>query len=248
MEHEALQTQVNNLQRQVAELKARNQMMYAMLVAVSQRLQSSSASIKAAVSSLLDYDIFWDGSTQHEFLETIDDSVNQEAGLIMLMTLAFRAEADSLEIRREPHEFPEILSTVLGDLSTKTPEIQLNVDFPAEGTSVFVDYEYLAVALRLVLEVLVEAAVSQKITVVATEVQAHWRLDINGLPEPIAEIVYNLCKNRAPASMQTDHLSPENVLKLFTACQIFCLQDIQLDVYAQTTENVGLRLTVPTVE
>ena len=109
---EDLQRQVLDLRRQLAEFRARNRAMWSLLAEISQKLQASSTSIKAAVSSLLDYDIFWDGSTQHEFLETIDESVDQGSNLIMLMMLAFRSEADSLEMKPEPHALQEILSTV----------------------------------------------------------------------------------------------------------------------------------------
>ena len=55
---EDLQREVLDLRRQLAESRARNRAMWSLLAEISQRLQASSTSIKAAVSSLLDYDIF----------------------------------------------------------------------------------------------------------------------------------------------------------------------------------------------
>ncbi len=89
---ETLLNENRDLRRQLAELNARNQTLQTLLVEISRKLQISSASIKAAVSSMLALDFFWDESTQHEFLETIDNSVDQISSLIRLVTLAFRSE------------------------------------------------------------------------------------------------------------------------------------------------------------
>jgi K+-sensing histidine kinase KdpD len=243
---EDLQRQILDLRRQLAESRARNRAMWTLLAKISQRLQVSSTSIKAAVSSLLEYDIFWDGSTQHEFLETIDDSVDQGSNLIVLMTLAFRSEASSLEMKPEPHALQEILSTVLDTISMKVPGLQLNVDFPSEGRPVFVDYGYLAVALRLLLEVLIEAGpILSQLELLAEEAQDCWFLDIGGIAETISEGISYLCQDRFDELVTVYNLSPENVLKLFTASRILRLQNIQLNVDTDEAGNGGLRLTIP---
>jgi len=243
---EELQRQILDLSRQLAESKARNRAMWSLLAKISQRLQTSSTSIKAAVSSLLEYDIFWDGSTQHEFLETIDDSVDQGSNLIVLMTLAFRSEASSLEMKPEPQTLQEILSTVLDTISMKVPGLQLNVDFPSEGRPVLVDYGYLAVALRLLLEVLIElGSASSQIELLAVEAQDCWFLDISAIPEMISDGISHLCQDRFDELVTANNLSSENLLKLFTAFRILRLQNIQLDVDTDEAVNAGLRLTIP---
>ena len=100
-QNRALRSEVETLNRQSVYLLG----VYA---ETSRKLQLYSASIKAAVSSLLNYDIFWDNANQHEFLETINSSVNQVSELIVL-TLAFRGEAGSLVLKRDPQVFQEIL-------------------------------------------------------------------------------------------------------------------------------------------
>lgn len=243
---EDLQQQVLDLRRQLAESRARNRAMWNLLAEISQRLQASSTSIKAAVSSLLDYDIFWDGSTQHEFLETIDDSVEQGATLILLMTLAFRSEASRLEMKPEPHTLQEILSTVLDTISLKLPGLQLKANFPPEGQPVFVDYGYLAVALRLLLEVMVElGATPAQVELLAVETQACWFLDIGPIAETISAGIRQIGQDRFDELIAANKLSPENVLKLFTAARILGLQNIQLDVATDEAGNAGLRLSIP---
>lgn len=241
-----LQRRLVELQQQLAEAKAKNRAMWALLAEVCRKLQVSSASIKAAVSSLLDYDIFWDGSAQHEFLETIDDSVDQGANLITLLTLAFRSEADSLEMQREFHILPEILSTVIDTLSAKLPQLPLDVAWPAEGKPVFVDYGYLTVAIRLLLEVLLETRIGPDgLDLRATETETHWQIDLDHIAPAGLEAINHLAGCQASDLTLTDSLSPENVLKLFTVCRIFRLQDIQLKVLEQPPEKARLRLIFP---
>jgi signal transduction histidine kinase len=243
---EDLQREVLDLRRQLAESRARNRAMWSLLAEVSQRLQVSSTSIKAAVSSLLDYDIFWDGSTQHEFLETIDESVEQGASLIVLMALAFRSEASKLEMNPEPHALQEILSTVVDTVSLKMPELQLKADFPAEGRPVFVDYRYLVVALRLLLEVLVEPeTVSSPIDLVAVDAQDSWFLDIKVIPAETVEAISYIHQDQFEELVAANKFSPENLLKLFTASRILRLQNIQLIIIENEAGETRVRLTIP---
>jgi K+-sensing histidine kinase KdpD len=236
-----LQSQVLDLRRQLVESRARNRAMWTLLAEVSQKLQASSTSIKAAVSSLLDYDIFWDGSTQHEFLETINDSVDQGTNLIVLMTLAFRSETDSLEMKPEPHTLQEILSTVLDTISVKMPGLQIKIDFPSEGRPVLVDYGYLAVALRFLLE----ALISSQIELLAVEVENGWVLNISGIEEATNKVISDLCQDRFDELVTVNTLSPENTLKLFTAFRILRLQSIELYLNTDEAEIPGLQLTIP---
>jgi signal transduction histidine kinase len=243
---EALQTEVTELRRQLTEVRAKNRVMWTLLVEITRRLQVSTTAIKAAVSSLLDYEIFWDGSTQHEFLETIDDSVNQGSDLVTLMTLAFKAEASSLEMKVEPHLLQEILSTVLDTISEQTPENRLKVHFPAEGTPVFVDYEYLAVALRLLLEALLEAeARPAPIELELVETQDYWHLTIKNIPPSMATLITLLSRGNFDQLFPTDHLSSENILKVFAASQICYHQNIQLDIATVGDRKTDLRLIIP---
>ncbi len=244
---EDAQNQIVDLRRQLTELEVRNRMMWTLLAEVSRRLQTSSTSIKAAVSSLLDYDIFWDGSTQHEFLETIDSSVDQGASLIMLMMLAFRSEANNLEINPEPHTLQEILSGVLDTISASPSEFHFDVVSSEAGKPVLVDYEYLAVSLRLLMEVLVNTeAVSSNLQVMETE--NYWYLDILYVSEPIATALDHFYRGNLDGWMLIEHIAPENALKLFTASKIIRSQNIQLEIHTDETGEKGkmkLRLIIP---
>jgi len=243
---EQLQTQVLELQHQLAQLTAKNRAMWTLLAEVTRRLHASSASIKAAVSSLLDYDIFWDGSAQHEFLETIDDSVDQGSNLTMLMTLAFRSEANDLDINPANQSLQEIVATVLDTISSKIPQARLKVQIPPEGTAIFVDYGYLAVALRFLLETIIESTAAETpITVQAIEAPPFWQLDINPVTGTVVDFIQNLTEVISQDLTQTVGLPPESVLKLFTAFQLFQQQHIDLRFYTTPKNRTGLRVEIP---
>lgn len=244
---EELQRQVVDLRRQLAELKIKNRAMWTLLVEVTRRLQVSTTSIKAAVSSLLDYEIFWDGSTQHEFLETIDDSVDQGADLVMLLTLAFKSEASSLEMKAEPHLLQEIVSAVLNTISEQTPEKRFDVNFSMEGSPVFVDYEYLAVALRLLLETLLQIETRPSpIKLQLVEAPDYWYLIIQDIPHAMTILLDRLHRDQFGDLFPDSQISSENILKVLAASRILRLQNIKLETVPGEGKERGLRLVVPT--
>lgn len=242
---EDAEKEIATLRLQLSELQAQNRAMWRLLTEIIRKLQISSIAIKAAASSLLEHDIFWDGSNQHAFLEAIDDSVDEGAKLITLLMLAFRAEANTLEVNLEPHGLPEILSAVFETITPQNPGLRFETPFPVSGKPVFVDYEYLVIGLRLLLEGLLESGVvSPQSTFQLTEFDNCWYLDICGIgtvPDPLKY----LCERRFEDLTLLDHISPESVLKLFTASRIIRLQNISLDVLSVEEDKTTLRLTIP---
>ena len=245
---EELQTQVSMLQSKLDEANALNQAMWSLLVENSRRLQVSSAAIKAAVSSLLGYDIFWDGSTQHELLEIIDDSADQVSNQITLLSLAFRSESKSLEIKPEPNEIQEILSSVLDRIAEEYPELKLELDMASDGNPVLVDYEYLSVALKLLFEVIADTQTdTQGINVVAREVDSNWHIDIYGVDNEILELLSTIPLCLADELTPDKRLLPTNKLKLLVMCRIFGSQSIQTGGITKMENLTGMRISIPLV-
>ncbi len=245
---EELQIEVSELQKKLAEANVINQAMWTLLVDTSRRMQVSSAAIKAAVSSLLGYDIFWDGSTQHELLEIIDDSADQVSDQITLMSLAFRSESKSLEIKPEPNEIQEILSSALDNIASSYPEIKLEIDMLPDGEPILVDYEYLSVGLKLLFEVLVETQKApQRYKVVTSEGSTFWFVDIYGVKKEIIDYITTISLCMAEEQKQDKRLLPTNKLKLLVMCRIFGLQSIQLGSSTDIQNEDGIRLSIPLV-
>jgi K+-sensing histidine kinase KdpD len=232
------------LRHQVEELRAQEVNTWNLLAATGRKLQVHSASIKAAVSSLLNYDIFWDSANQHEFLETIDSSVNQLSDIIVLLTLAFRSQANSLVLRKDHHLLQEILSISQMAAAKKFPQMKLEISFPPAGKPVLVDYEYLTKALLLLYEVLYARAPSDPIRVAANESDGAWFLDFIGPDNQIIQAISQMqnCKTQ-PAT--TENLSAENILRLYIICEILHLQDITVDAFDGPDQRTVFRLCVP---
>lgn len=233
--------QNRTLRQEIEALNQQSVYLWGVYAETSRKLQIYSASIKAAVSSLLNRDIFWDGANQLEFLTTINASVNQVSDLTILLTLAFRAEAGSLILRREPQALQEILSMAQASAQAKFPDLRLQVTCPQEGSMALVDYEYFSKALLLLFEVLSAQKYSEQISITASETGTEWQLDFVGIIPELMKIFQQMhqCKTQPESS---DFLSTENILRLQIICEVLHLQDISVNIL----EAPVLRLSVPT--
>jgi K+-sensing histidine kinase KdpD len=244
--NEELQRQNLALRREIDRLIASREYLWTLFVEASRRLQVSSASIKAAVSSLLNYEIFWDPGNQHEFLQTIDASVDKAARLVLILTLAFRAEAGSLELKPEPQSFQEILAVVQANAAAKFPKLLVKFTLPKEGKPVLVDYEYLTLAFGFLFELLEAGQKTRKVQVLALEQEQSWYLDISGVDEFELNLIKTMRSCRTDASIASKYnLLAEHILGLHVACEIFSLQEIKMKVAANADGAPILRLEVP---
>ena len=246
LSYEELLRQNQALRHDLEQFRMQESFIWNLFAETSRKSQVYSASIKAAVSSLLDHDIFWDNANQHEFMETIDSSVNQVSEITVLLTLAFRAQANSLVLSRDFHLLQEILSASQTIALKKIPKIKLNISFPPEGKPVLVDYEYLTKALLLLYEVLFAQSPAEPIHVVASETDGTWSLEFSGGSPAIMSIIEQMhhCKAQ-PKSYEI--LSAENILRLHVMCEILHLQQISVDVIDEPERPSILQLRVPDI-
>jgi hypothetical protein len=232
------------LRRQLETLRTQEPYTWGLFAEAGRKLQVYSASIKAAVSSLLNYDIFWDHANEHEFLETIDSSVNQVSEMIAMLTLAFRAEANSLVLSRDPHLLQEILSISQINATRKYPGLRLAISFPPDGKPVLVDYDYLNKVLQLFYEVFYARNPAGEMRVVAREHEHGWFLDFIGADASSLQIIDAMYRCRTqPAT--GEHLAPENILRLHLVCEILHLQQISVEILEDREMGPVLRLDVP---
>ena len=234
------------LKNELERVTATREYIWVLFVEASRRLQVSSASIKAAVSSLLNYEIFWDPANQHEFLQTIDSSVDKVTRLVMILSLAFRAEADSLELKSEPQSLQEILAVVQAGVAARHPKLQARFYLPKEGKPVMVDYEYLTMAFSLLFELLESGQKIKNLRVQAVENPHNWSLDITGVDDTALDLIQNMHACKTDLNVTSKYLYlPEHVLGLHVACEIFHLQEIDLVAVANPDGDPVLRLIVP---
>jgi hypothetical protein len=247
LSYKELYQQTVDLRHELADFKTKQRMVLALFVDASRKLQISSASIKAAVSSLLNYDIFWDGANQHEFLTTIDASVDQVAKLTSLLVLAVRSEEGSLELKREPHDLQEIISVVQDSGTVSFPKLVLEISLPQEGKPALVDYEYLTTALELLCEVFEARLRSPFVRLQAIEEQNRWLLDFDGIDSTLMQQI------ELSLDWQVDDLPAANalpldyLLRLYIVRQIVRLQGIEVEALTSSSGERTLRLLVPAV-
>jgi len=243
---DSLMQQNSDIPRELLELKAVNRIKWTLLVDLSRKLQASSASIKAAVTSLLDREIFWDPNTQFEFLTGINEGVDSASSLILLLSLLSRAETGSLALKRDPHELQEILSIVQEHFSKNYPKLALKVKFPSEGKVVQVDYDYLVIVLRILFEVLDMVAVEQiSVQATAFENPENWNLDITSENSMIIPLVAQVIAGISEQAIRPKHVSPEVVLRMVVIQQISDLNGIQVQVHEREDGEAVLRLIIP---
>lgn len=235
------------LLQELSDLQVEKRALWMMLAGANRRLQISSAAIKAAVSSLLNYDIFWDGANQHEFLETINTSVDQAGRMVKLMTLAFRLEAGSLVMKCEPQVLQEIISAVQDHITTRFPHLAFGLTLPQTGEPAQVDYEFLMIALEYLIET-IEQMGARRVGIQAVEEDNCWVLKFEGLDGRILQVIESVYKNRPGSddNTTTNMVGPEQLLRLYVAFQILRLQAIRVETTDPSCQTPKLRLFVPT--
>lgn len=223
------------LQTRLKQMEARERFLWGLLLETSRKLQSSSASIKAAVSSLLNYDIFWDIANQREFLETINVSIDQVSELVMLVNIESRLRGGTLEFKREPHYIQEIITLVRVNLLRKQPEFVLQTNFPDDGKLVDVDYSYLTIALENLLTLVSGGFKTSPIQLSANQENDRWHITIAGIDPKVAALINDYCL--ADISLaDRPPVTGETALQLHIAYEILKLHEIQLAVADNLTE------------
>jgi hypothetical protein len=215
---------------------------------ISQGLQISFTSIKAAISSLLGGDIFWDPATQHEFMQTIDKSVDDLSGLTAVMTVAMRIESQTLTINREPNSLQEILSQAKDLVQTKMPEATIQLALPMETRMAFVDFDYLRMALRLLLEVLIspDANSPNPIAIRVLEMDTKWEIIMQSdLFGPTNSLLNWLCCHAPKRALLPNNLRPETKLKTLVSYALLSLHSITMETSGEAKDDTTLILHVP---
>lgn len=222
--------------------------MWRLVSDVSQGMQISFASIKAAISSLLGGDIFWDQATQHEFMQTIDKSIDDVSGLTAVMTVAMRTESQTLPIHREPNSLQEILSQAKDLAQKELPHATINLSMPAETRLAYVDFEYLRMALRLLIEMLISTQVNtyEPISIQVFEEAAEWEIVVSGnFPGSTSRVISWLCSHPANRSLLPENLRAETKLKALVTYQLLAMQTITMTTNSEAGSDIFLVLHIP---
>ena len=236
------------LQREIELLKTQNQITWSLLIEIVRRLQASSTSIKAAVSSLLSYDIFWDVANQHEFLKTIETSADQASALEMLLSLAFRLEAERLELKPEPHSLQEILSSVDTQIQNQFPALKINLKMPLDGKLVLVDYEYLSLTLALLIQLLLFDSNQMQIKLHAQETYENWVVEFSDLNAQMVKYIQEKIGGHVWSVLPDRAYDPDVALRMRVVCKLFDLQGLRISALSGANAENHLAIIIPAIQ
>lgn len=243
---ELLLQQNLTLREEIKELTAIQHNIWKLMVVVCRRMQISSASVKAAVTSLLNNDIFWDASTQYEFLQMIDDSTDNFSDLAMLVSLVSRLQVDKIHLKLETQVLQEILSKLEDDLPHHLKDVKLDIEFSPELATVLVDYEYLMIALRLLfMSMLGGQDHPINVRVVVKEMVENRLLEIRNINSSVHNVICNLPESLTEEYIKEKKISPDKVLMVYTAYKLLTLQNIRLRACLDNDKNAMLQLEIP---
>lgn len=239
-----------NLYLENERLRATNQMLWSLLADISKKMQSSSAAIKASVSSLLGYDIVLGMAAQHELLEIIESSTDQVSKNIMLLTLVSKMASDTFIINPEPTEVPEILSAVIGTVAKTYPDLPFDLTVRTPGKPAYVDYEYLSIALVMLCELMIQMQPSPRpLGIAAVESKDHWAVDIGEVNQEVLGTLLKASAGGSDELLQDAHLLPTRRLQLYVVYRILERLSIKISTpSSNTNEPVNIRLMVPVVD
>ncbi len=233
------------LRQEIEALKTTNQNTWNLLIDIVRRLQASSTSIKAAVSSLLSYDIFWDITNQHEFLRTIETSADQASSIESLLSLAFRMQAERLEVKPEPHSLQEILYKVDSDFCRQFPDFVIDLDIPVDGKPVQVDFEYLSITLTLIIQLVMSDTGRENIGLRAWEEANSWVVEFSGLNSQMVKYVYTSMDHPECGGPSELPLDPADNLRMKVICNLLSLQGLKLLPFSTNEEPTRLAFSIP---
>lgn len=215
---------------------------------ISQGLQMSFASIKAAISSLLDTNIIWDQAAQREFMQTIDDSVDGLSDLTAVMTVAMRVESQSLAIHREPNSIQEILSQAQDQVQHRAPATRIVLALPAEARMGYVDFAYFRMAICLLLELLIGTGdrAMPMLSVQLLENSTGWKITFEGNFSRVAhDLIDWFCYEGPDCALLPAAMRAETRLKALTAYQLLRLHGIKMVTNGEGEDSKSLTLRIP---
>jgi len=243
-----LRKQVIELRRRLERSEAKIRALWFLLEEITDRMQVSSAGIKAAVTSLLDYDIVWDGATEHDFLEIINNNVDDVSREVMLITLASKIETGQLELVPEPNSIQEIISNVIDIVSNEFSECTFEVDISAQDMPIFVDFDYTVMALLFLFEFILEKDNGLDLCKInIKEVNNDYMIQISNVNKTVRDLIFEIEEELTEGLMWRNELKSSHKLKLFVLGSICDTQNIQISTH-EADDSWEIHVAVPVVQ
>ncbi|MEJ5201493.1 MAG: hypothetical protein WHV66_04600 [Anaerolineales bacterium] len=201
---------------------------WSILERMIQRVYMSFATIKTAVSSLLDFEILWGDNSKLEFLKAIDIGVNQASNTIKLLMLLVLLKENKTTLNQELHLIQEIVSAAYKRVKSDYSEISVKLDLQDQGDPIFVDYEYTVTGIELFIEFFGEIGFSN-VEIFGKEIKDNWIVLIGGPSENSAiKTLQNLLETNANLENILEFVSADCLLKFLIAHRVLTIQNIRV--------------------
>jgi len=207
---------------------------------INTKIQLNTTSIKAAISSLLDRNIFWDVSSQQEFLETISHSVDHISDRMFNIAVANRLRGGSLDVNRKLYELHELMSAVVEQYSVLSGKRLVFRDEVPYGSLAFVDYRYFVHAFSTLFLII---GVDLEIKLSIDAHSEHYLLEMSGISKSVFSILDSILKEEWTAEPLYHDLSAEMIFELMLVVRLLNFQGIQSNLLC--TNPKGVRFTIP---
>ncbi len=119
---------------------------------VSHELRTPLTLIKGYSTSLLRQDISWDGETQQEFLQIIDEKTDELRDLIDKLLQSAKLEAGALKLEKEPVIIPRLAQRVVEDTALRAKKHKVTLEFAPSFPVVEADVRCMEQVLRNLVE------------------------------------------------------------------------------------------------
>lgn len=242
---------IQSLEAEIDKLKKDNRQTSELLYEFTRRTLLSSASIQTAVSSMLSDNFLWDGSSDREFLEIIDDSINFICNQLSLVSMLLRIQSSKAEIRYDSYPVDEIMNGMVDAVQKRLkkenfPVRSINFNIAESDKLINADFNYINTGLALLISGLSDF--SDTLTINGAEEKDSYIIQVRNCSQSVAEMIQHLVKEDALPNGITQNRYSNTGLKLLVSTKLLTLQNIIISPVLTGNEQPTIIITLPISE
>lgn len=244
----ALRQRVQTLEKENTELREDALQTSDLLYEFTRRTLLSSASIQTAVSSMLSENFLWDGSSDREFLEIIDESISFICNQLSLVSMLLRIQSNKADIRFDSYPIDEVLNGMMDSVQKRMKKENIpaeNILFKLSESDKLInaDYNYINTGLTLFISGLMDFGGPVRVT--GTENGLDYELRVENCAESAVKMVrYLLTDGALPEGMSNNHYS-NAALKLMVSTKLLQMQNAVITPVLDGSDHMMVTVAMP---